>query len=416
MNSLNSRAQDKQEVLAGEKYGGIMQGSPPPHDQCTTLENWDTPPYHTWAFQNMSRIFPVAPVSRGNGPVWELPRNLRDLSAIVVTRIGGSETTVDGILAETNTNGFLVLHRGDIIAEKYFNSMTPDTLHLAQSVSKSIVGTLVGIYVDRGLVSLNEPVDTYIPELGSCGYEGATVSQVLNMKTGVKFNEDYTDPNAEFALLDMAAGWKKRKTGDEPETIYDLLVSVSRERDHGKYFQYRSIDTDVLAWVCERVGGAHLSELIGREIWSKLGCERDASFTVDKAGTALADGGFNATLRDYGRFGQMHLDQGLFHDHRLLSEDWVRSCRRGEVDAFKVLYGAFAEHYPKAAYSNQWWVVDCEREMYSARGVFGQMIYIDPSAELVVVKLSTWPNFLEPEMALNTYRTIEAIAAFLSEA
>ncbi|MBT3702251.1 MAG: serine hydrolase [Alphaproteobacteria bacterium] len=399
------------ETLPGA--GEVMQGTPPPVDKRVTLENWDTPPFISWSFQNMAQIFPVVSVSRGKGPVARLDQNLQDLTGISVTRLDNSQTTVGGVLADTNTDGFLVLHKGEIITEEYFGGMTADTLHLAQSVSKSIVGTLAGIFLNSGLLDLGARVQTYVPELANSGYANATIKNLLNMQTGVQFNEDYTDPDAEFALLDMAAGWKDRITGTEPETIYDLLVSIAEDRRHGEYFQYRSIDTDVLAWVCERVGGARLAELISREIWSKIGAEKDALFTTDKAGTSLADGGFNATLRDFARFGQMHLQMGRFNDQQLASTEWFRSCRSGDSDKFKVLYSEFAEHYPRAAYANQWWVVDSEREMYAARGVFGQLICIDPATELVVVKLSSWANFLDFDRNIHTHRMIEAIANYL---
>ena len=396
----------------GEQSGfsGIMQGCPPPPDKRATVANWDTPPFVKWAFQNMSQVFPVAPVLRGNGPASEMAGNSRNLDNISVKRIDGGKATVREILSETDTDGFLVLHRGEIICEKYFNGMTPDTLHLAQSVSKSIIGTLAGIYIDRKLIEYDAPVTDFVPELSISGYAGATVGDILNMRTGVKFNEDYTDPNAEFALLDIASGWKEPITGIEPDTIYDLLISIGKEREHGQYFEYHSIDTDVLGWVCERVGGARLAQLISREIWSKLGVEKDASFTVDKAGTSLADGGFNATLRDFGRFAQMHLNQGFYNNHQIVSRDWVESCRSGETDAFRVLYEDYLNYYPNSAYANHWWIIDGERGLYSARGVFGQLICIDSTKELVVVKLSSWPTFLDFGRTINTYRVVEAIA------
>jgi CubicO group peptidase (beta-lactamase class C family) len=354
-------------------------------------------------------------VSRGKGAISNLGDATVDLTAIPVKRRDESETTVGGIVAETNTDGLLVLHKGKVVTERYFGEMTADSLHLAQSVSKSVVGTLAGIYIDRGLLDINAEVSTLVPELRDSGYGDATIDNLLNMQTGVRFNEDYTDPDAEFALLDMAAGWKKRITGQEAETIYDLLMSIGKERPHGGHFEYRSTDTDVLAWVCERIGNGRLPDLISREIWSKLGAERDGCFTVDKAGTSLADGGFNATLRDFGRFGQMHLDGGNFNGQQIISPERIMSCRTGDSEKFQVLYGELAGYYPQSAYSNQWWVVDTERRIYSARGVFGQLICIVPEANLVVVKLSSWPTFLDFERGINTYRMVEAIAGYLTD-
>ena len=385
-------------------------------DQTITLANWDMPPFNRWSFLNMSEIVPVAPVSCGDGPVREFMKNRRDLDAVALTRVDGSATTVRDVLDTTETDGFLVLHRGEIVCEEYLNGMGPETLHLAQSVSKSIVGTLVGIFVARGLINRKALVTDYLPELKNSGYVGATVDHVANMQTGVKFIEDYTDPIADFAFLDRASGWKDLKDESDPKSIYDLLMSIKGDRPHGEYFQYRSIDTDVLAWICERVGGAHLTELISTEIWSKIGAEHDATFTVDREGTALADGGLNVTLRDLGRFAQMYLDQGIVNGQQIASADWIDGCRRGDTEAFGILYGDFAKHYPNAGYSNQWWVVDEERGTYSARGVFGQFIYIDPESEMIAVKLSTWPDFLDTDRGLNTYRMVEAIAAHLARA
>lgn len=378
-----------------------------------SIENWDLPPFNQWSFQNMRRIFPVATVSRGTGPAAQFTRNPVDLDRIPVIRADGSNSTVNEVLEETETNGFLVLHRGEIIAERYFGGMQPDTQHLTQSVSKSIVGTLAGIYVDRGLLDLAAPVADYVPELTESAYADAVVGDVLNMRTGVKFNEDYTDPDAEFALLDIASGWKDARTGREPDTIHGLLRSIGRQRRHGEYFQYRSIDSDVVGWVCEKIGGDPLPDLVSREIWARLGAENDASFTVDKSGTALADGGFSATLVDLGRFAQMHLDRGQSTGQKIVSGKWVDSCRCGDVKAFKVLYEHYAAHYPHSSYANHWWVLDGRRKIYSARGIFGQMIYIDPSAELVVVKLSSWPNHLDLDRTLNTYRAVEAVSEYL---
>lgn len=379
-----------------------------------SLENWDLPPFNLWSFQNVERIFPVATVSKGNHPVAQFNRTTVDLDAVPVARTDKSTSTVLGVLIETETNGFLALHRGEIVAEKYFHGMKPDTLHLTQSVSKSIVGTLAGIYVDKELLNPAATVADYVTELSQSAYADASVGDVLNMRTGARFNEDYTDSEAEFALLDIAAGWKRARTGEEPETIHELLKTVGKQRDHGNHFQYRSIDCDVIGWVCEKVGGDRLANLISEEIWGKLGAESDACFTVDKSGTSLADGGFCATLRDLGRFAQMHLDRGLFSGRRIVSGEWVDSCRRGDVAAFGVLYGHYADHYPNAAYTNQWWVLDSAKGTYSARGIFGQMIYIDPAAEFVAVKLSSWPTHLDLDRTLNTYRAVEAIAGHLT--
>ena len=383
-------------------------------DDAINLANWDTAPLNRTSFLNICDLIPVEIVERGDQPATQIDDDQRELGAIAVPTTTGDYSTVEEVLLSTETDGFLVLRKNRIVCERYFNGMKADTLHLAQSVSKSVTGTLAGIYLDRGLIDRNALVTDYVPELLNSGYANATLDHVLNMQTGVKFTENYLDPNAEFALLDIASGWKAPRNDCDPKSIRDLLVSIKGDQSHGKNFQYRSIDTDVLAWVCERVGNDSLSKLISDEIWSKIGAEHDASFTVDREGTALADGGFNASLRDFGRFAQIYLNRGVANGSQIVSPGWVEECQRGDSEAFRICNGEFLMHYPRAGYSNQWWVVDGKRGSFSARGVFGQFIYVDPSADLVIVKLSTWPTFLDQDRMLDTYRMAEAIGTQLS--
>ena len=153
--------------------------------------------------------------------------------------------------------------------------------------------------------------------------------------------------------------------------------------------------------------------LLSREIWRKLGAEWDASFTVDAEGTALADGGFSASLRDYGRFALMQLHDGAFNGHQIVPADWVRACGSGDQDPFRANGAALLARYPKACYSNQWWVLDREAGLTSARGANGQLIYIDPTRDLAVVKLSSWPDFLDETLDIDTHSMIHAIAEHL---
>jgi CubicO group peptidase (beta-lactamase class C family) len=379
-----------------------------------TLENWDQPPHNRWTFLNMSQLFPTAVVSRGTGPVRDFSHRAQDLGRIAVTRWDGTAATVAEILEETYTDGFLILHRGEIVCEQYFNGMTPETRHLAQSVSKSVVGCLAGILVGRGLLDLEAPVETYVPELSQSGYAGAKLWQVLDMRSGVRFREDYTDAAAEYIYLDMAAGWKERDRPEAPASIRDLLLWVEQERPHGGAIQYRSIECDVVAWVCEAAAGKPLHDLVSEEIWSRLGAERDAYFTVDGQGICLADGGFNATLRDYARFGQMCLHGGAFNGQQIVPADWIARSRHGDTEAFAAYHGIQRDWYPEPTYSRQWWILDNQTGVHTARGVFGQLIHIDPPRDLVAVKLSTWPDFLNADFGVNTYRAIDAIAAQLA--
>jgi CubicO group peptidase (beta-lactamase class C family) len=387
---------------------GIMAGFPPPRDKRATLEHWDSPPFNRWSFQNVRAILPTRAIQRG-GHSSVLRRSLQRLDDVGFVDVDGRQSSVGAMLASTYTDGFILLHRGRIVVERYLNGMTEASLHLSQSVSKSFVGTLVGMMVGRGLLSLDKPVSHYVPELERCGYAGATLRQVLDMRSGIRFVEDYLDPDSEVGMLDRASGWKPLRPGD-PAGVYDLILRLKQEGAHGGSFSYRSIETEVLNWVLERATGTGLAELLSRELWQPLGCEADACMTVDRAGTCLADGGLNATLRDYARFGQLMLDDGFANGRQIVPADWVAGCRTGDRAAFEPNYAERYAAFPDACYSRQWWVLDRNAGRHAAMGVFGQMIYIDPPAEIVAVKLSSWPDFLNDSMRLTTIRAVEAMA------
>jgi CubicO group peptidase (beta-lactamase class C family) len=268
--------------------------------------------------------------------------------------------------------------------------------------------------VAQGVLDPDRPVTHYLPELAATAYHGAILTHVLDMTSGVRFNEDYTDPYSEMGKADVASGWKPPPPGarDFPGHMWELILSLTtRERPHGERFAYRSIETDVLAFCMERAGGRRLPQLVSELLWQPMGAAESASYTVDRAGYALADGGLNATLRDYARFGSLYLDDGRFNGRRILPEAWVEATRTGD-------HALFGEPYtfttPNGAYRNQFWIEDVSRRAIMARGVFGQLIHIDPDRHLVVVKLSSWPDFLNLELGIDTLRMVNALAREIS--
>lgn len=390
---------------------GIMRGFPPPPEKRPTLENWDQAPFNRWTFQNVRSLIPTVEVFRGDGPVWTFERTLEDVSALRFTTRDGQSKSIKSFLDDTYTDGFLVFQGGRLRCELYFNDMGPSTPHLSQSVSKSIVGTLAGILIGRGRLDPQAPLGDYVPELLSCGYGDATLAQVLNMTSGVRFTEDYGAPDSDMTRIDIASGWRPAPRGGPIPTIRDVILTLPKQRAHGTRFEYRSIETDVLAWALERITGQTLAEMVSQELWAPLGMERDAYFTVDGAGTALADGGFNATLRDYARFGRLLLEAGRANGRQLLSRNWVDTIQTGgDPEHFGSPYDLVS---PKGAYSHQWWVHDVSRGDFMARGVFGQMIYIDPAADFMAVKLSTWPDYLIPGFTIETLDAMAAIRSAL---
>ncbi|MGO4126616.1 serine hydrolase domain-containing protein [Inquilinus sp. YAF38] len=383
-----------------------------PGNSLIPRQDWDRAPWNRWTFQHVRDLLPTTQVWRGAGPASLLPADLQDIDAIPFAAEGQAYTI--GSFLETNyADGLLVLHGGKIVAERYLNGMTPHSQHLSQSVAKSVVGTMAGILIGRGVVDPAASLTHYLPELEATAYRGATVQHVLDMTSGVVFDETYTALDSHMAQLDVASGWKERWNPNWPTNVWDLILSLKDlECPHGTSFRYRSIETDVLSFVLQRAAATPLAELVSRELWAPMGAEEDAYFTVDAAGYALGDGGFNATLRDYARFALLHLRGGEIDGRRVVSTEWIAGTRFG---ADPTLFGGiYREVLPAGAYHNQFWIEDTARGVYMARGVFGQLIYIDPVADFAAVVLSSWPEFVSAARMRTALAAVRAIRGALS--
>lgn len=380
--------------------------------QPRTLANWDSAPWNRVSFRIIREILPTVEVWRGAGPVSQLIENKQEFGSLSFKSIEG-ETTLDAFLASSFTDGFLILHRGKRVFERYQDGMTERCLHLSQSVAKSLVGALTGVLVGEGLVDVDRQITHYLPELADTAYRDAIVRHLLDMTSGVAFNEDYTDPNSDIAKVDVASGWKPRPaTGEWPDTMFDVIKSLKTlTRPHGEAFSYRSIETDVLAFVLEKVSGMRLAPLLSHRIWSRLGVEESANFAVDPSGFAVADGGFSATLRDYARFGQMILDNGSAMGNQIVPESWIADTRCADRSKFNHPYTIVT---PNGGYRNQFWSEDVGQPTLVCRGVFGQMIFIAPQYEMVGVKLSSWPDFVNPKRTMTALAAMHAIGRALT--
>ena len=374
------------------------------------LQDWDRAPWNRWTFQHIGDFLPTASVAHDPTRTLKIPVALQPIDALEFTNQGYS-SSIAHWLETSETDGFIVLSCGQIVFERYFNGMTETTLHLAQSVSKSITASAFAVLVGRGLIDTGLPIAHYLPEFKDTGYADALVKQVLDMTSGVRFDENYTDPFSDAGRIDVASGWKMPpEAGEWPGSMHELVLTLQKTiRPHGATFEYRSIETDVLAMLMERVTGKKLAEIISEEIWRPIGAESDAKFTVDRSGYALADGGFNACLRDFARFGQLWANRGRVGDERILSEAWVDETLAGDGSLFGSPY---SDVLPGGAYRNQFWLPKARGSVLLCRGVFGQMIYIDTAQNFVAVKLSSWPDFVNPSRVITALAAMERIAAF----
>jgi CubicO group peptidase (beta-lactamase class C family) len=389
----------------------VMTGFPPPPEQRWTLEEWQQHPQNRWSFRHVREVVPTARVARGLGPPSTLPVGKPlDLGIAVPDATTGRHSLGD-VLDATFTDGLLVLHDGRVVVEEYPSGMHPLETHLLMSVSKSIVGCVTGILIDAGCIAVEDRVVRHVPELGSSGYADATVRDLLDMRSGVRFSEAYLDPDAEVRLLEQVIGWAPRRRQDLPHSMYEYLATLEQDRPHGGPFSYRSCETDVLGWVCERASNQRMPDLLSETLWSKLLPEQDTDAAVDPAGAVMHDGGLCATLRDLGRFGQMLLNGGRVGDVQVVPQWWLEDTYLGGEDSREAFDASDDDsRLPGGMYRNQFWVPFPDRRALLCLGIHGQLVYVEPARRLVVVKLSSWPQPQNLTFFLDTLAAIKAMA------
>ena len=354
-----------------------MVGAPPPPDRTVRFDDgsYFRFPAMRWSVANFRQLMPTLNVPRGLGAPLPLPRQLDPrIDALPVVPTGASQPlTWRQALDATYTDGIVVLHRGNVVYERYFGVLTDDGQHAAMSVTKSVIGTLGAMLVADGTLDARRKIADYVPELGESAFGSATLRQVLDMTTALDYSEDYADPNAHvWAHAQAGNPLPKPKDYTGPRSYFEFLQTVRQRGEHGQAFGYKTVNTDVLGWVIARVTGRNVAQLLSERIWSRLGSEQDAYFTVDSIGTPFAGGGLNAGLRDMARFGEMLRNGGRFNGEQIVPASVVKDIRQG----------GDKEAFAKAGYSQlkgwsyraMWWVSHNPDGAYMARGVHGQSI------------------------------------------
>jgi len=371
---------------------GWMQGFPPAADKLITFDNplGNTFPRNRWTFSHIREITPTANVWRGPGaPSASAPVDIEQVRFKVMGT--GEELSFVQALDRNYTDGILVMHKGRVIYEKYLGALEPQRPHLAMSVTKSFVGTLAALLAHEGIIKPEAPVTDYLPEMKNTAYGDATVRQVMDMTIGVKYAENYADPKAEVWDYARAGGMMPQgKDYAGPRSFYEFLQTLQKEGEHDQGFAYKTVNAEVLAWIVRRASGKPLAQLLSERIWSRIGAEQDAYFMVDRIGTESGGGGLNTTLRDLARFGELMRNEGrAASGQQVLPRAVVQDIRRG-ADPAKFVKAGYAT-LPGWSYRNMWWVSHNPNGAYMARGIHGQAIYIDPKAQMVVVRYASHP-------------------------
>jgi CubicO group peptidase (beta-lactamase class C family) len=394
-----------------------MEGFPPARETLVNLENWQEPPFNRWSFQHLREVIPTQRIARA---VVSRPLDHADHpfvpDDIVVNRLQSGPSTLGAVLADTWTDAVLIMHDSRVVLERYFEGMRADTPHLLMSISKSIVGCVAGVLAEQGRLDTDAPISRYVPEIAGSGYDGATVRHLLDMRTGVAFSEEYQNPDAEVRVIERHMGWRP-DDGSDRVGMYAYLASLGTDGPHGGPFVYRSADTDMLGWVCERVAGIRMADLVSSLIWGPMGAEYDAEITCDSVGTAVHDGGISATARDIARFGQLLLEDGRVDGQPAVPERWLLEARHLDADIRAAFAASDSEPVlPGGWYRNQFWFVPGPSgDIQLCLGIHGQMVFIDRGTRTVAVKLSSWPTEQDHAYLLDTIRAFTAAGRFLAE-
>lgn len=374
---------------------GWMQGNPPPPDKRIDGSKGDNQrfPMTRWAFSHMREFLPTQRVSRGSGEASPLPRALRDdIDGVTFTPLGGGATMTWRQSLDANfTDSIIVLHKGRVVYERYSGVSAPDTRHIAFSVTKSFVGTIAEMLIEEGKLDEKALVSRYLPELADSGFGNATVRQVADMTTAIDYSEDYTDTGAGIADLVRANGYGPRPAGyDGPRDIFAYLPTIRAAGSHGTAFTYRTVNTEVLGWLVARAEGKRLADVLSQRLWQPLGMECDADWiAADSTGAPFAGGGLNPCLADLARFGEAMRNEGRVDGRQVIPAAVVQRIAAGgpREDFAKASYPSL----PGWSYRSQWWVSHNPHGAYTARGIHGQAIYVDPKAEMVIARFGSHP-------------------------
>lgn len=381
---LDGRASDPCEL-------GWMRGTPPAPEKRITREgdNFLAFPQIRWSLSRMREFATTANVWRGRGGVSPLDRGEKtdDIDALTFADMDGRTRHFGEALYDTYVDGIVVLHRGRIVYERYFGALSAELPHSCMSITKSYAGTLAASFVHEGVLDDRKAIPHFLPELRGTGWEDATLRQVMDMQTGLAYTEDYANERSGVRAYSRASGYRSRPAGYVgPRTLCDYLRTVRNEGAHGEAFAYKTVNTDVMAWVMARVTGRSFVQLLHERLWAPLGCEEDAYVIVDAVGTPLVGGGLCATLRDLVRFGELMRREGEWGGKQLIPASVVKEVQWGD-DPTKLQYAWL----PGYSYRSMWWVSHNELAAFEGRGIHGQRLYVAPKAEMVVARFASHP-------------------------
>lgn len=307
-------------------------------------------------------------------------------------------------LKDSWATGFLVIQNDSIVFENYYLGNTESTRNISWSMAKSFISALMGIAIEEGhITSIEQNVEEYVPELIGSSYEGVRIKDVLQMSTGVKFNEDYGDFNSDINR--WGRGFALGGSQDE------FAMTLEREAEPGTKNHYVSINTHVLGMIITRATGRTITDYMQEKLYSPLGMEYNGYWLLDGLNMEMVLGGLNLTLRDYAKIGTLFLKNGNMNSKQIVPKEWVKSS--------VIPDGPHVQPGELFGYGYQWWIPEGDEGEFMAIGIYNQCIYINPTTNTVIVKLSANPKFNDKSFVpsshyseLELYRSI--VSAYLN--
>lgn len=324
-------------------------------------------------FRNIGRLFPTRTVEAGS-KAYPLPPGERVLQNFSFASRGKQYDLYD-FLSLNRVSGILVVKDGGIVFEKYLLGNGPETKWMSMSVVKSITATLVGMAIHDGLIEgIDDPLIRYLPQFAGTAYDGVSVRNLLQMTSGVDWNETYTAPASDRRAMLEA------QISQQPGEILSLMARLERAADPGNRWNYSTGETQVVGALVHAATGMPVTDYLAKKIWRPFGMESDATWWLESPnGLEIGGSGLSATLRDYARFGMFMLNGGIVDGRQTLPDGWI-----AEATTPKNVSGE------RVDYGYMWWPLD--QGAYAAIGIFGQFVYVHPDAKLVVAMWSAQPK------------------------
>ncbi|KAF2724951.1 beta-lactamase/transpeptidase-like protein [Polychaeton citri CBS 116435] len=348
-----------------------------------TLSNWRTGPYSRWAFRNVGELIDTQSISRPT-EASSLSGSDNELLDEFDIPFQEQNITWKDYLSNSATDAVVILHRGHVVYERYFNGNGPDSKHIVMSVSKSIFGLITGILSSQGKLDTDDAVTKFVPELAeSKVYGKCTLRHLLDMRSG----NQVSDQNQEYRA---AIGWAPPEGEGPTQSMFEYIAGLdgAGSKEPGGAFEYNSINTDLLGWCLERATGSKLAELATELLWKPMGAEFDAGITLDKAGNGRAAGGVCASVRDVARVGRLIARKG----DGVVPATWVEDMiGKGDTKAWAEGVFSALPDFAGDAYRSCW-ISNAGRRELTALGVYGQMLAVDVENDVVMAKTSSQPE------------------------